>query len=145
MPLRQLGVFIDNKPGSLSKAIAILDNSRIKILALSIVDTGEFGLLRLILDDPEQAIKIFEDANFTLGKSRINTEVTSIIIDEKNNISRVTEILGNNNINIDYAYLSPIQKDGRKALIIGVKDTEKTEKILKENDIGFLSLDDLDK
>ena len=144
MPLRQLGVFIDNKLGSLSKTIAILDNAKIKILALSIVDTGEFGLLRLILDDPEQATKIFEDANLTLAKSRMNTEVTSIIIDEKNNISRVTEILGNNNTNIDYAYLSPIQKDGKNALIIGVKDTEKAEKILKENNIGFLSVDDLD-
>ena len=145
MPLRQLGVFIDNKLGSLSKTIAILDNARIKILALSIVDNGEFGLLRLILDDPEKATKIFEDANLTLAKSRMNIEVTSIIIDETNNISRVTEILGNNNTNIDYAYLSPIQKDGKNALIIGVKDTEKAEKILKENNIGFLSVDDLDK
>ncbi len=94
MPLHQLGVFLDNKPGSLGKVLLILDNSKIKILALSIVDTGEFGLLRLILNDPERAVKILEDANFTLAKSRINTEVSSLIISEKNNISKVTEILG---------------------------------------------------
>jgi len=133
LPLRQLGVFLDNKPGSLTKVMALLDNSKIKIFALSIVDTGEFGLLRLILNDPEQAVKILEDANFVLAKSRINTEVTSIIIGEKNTISKVTKILSNNNINIDYAYLSPIQKDEEQALIIGVKDAEKVEKILKES------------
>lgn len=123
------------------EVMARLDKSKIEIFALSIADAGEFGLVRLIASDPERASKILEDADFNLAKSRKNTEVTAILITERDKISKVTKILGDNDINIEYAYSSAIQVGGKMALILRVSDTEKAEKILKENDVMVLSLD----
>lgn len=127
----------------MSEVMAHLDKSKIKIFALSIADAGEFGLVRMIVDDPERASKILEDTNFNLAKSRRNTEVTAILIREKDKISAVTKILGDNEINIDYAYSSAVQVDGKFALILRVSDVDKAERTLKENGIIVLSLDEL--
>jgi len=143
LPVPQLGVFLDNRPGSMSEVLSHLEKLKIRIFALSIADAGEFGLVRLIVNDPESASKILEDADFNLAKSRKNTEVTAVLIGEEDKISKVTKILGDNGINIEYAYSSAIQADGKSALILRISDTEKGERILKENGVKVLSLDDL--
>ena len=143
MTVPQLSVFLDNRPGSMSEVMAYLDELKIRIFALSIADAGEFGLVRLIVDDVEGASKVLEDADFNLAKSRKNTEITAILITEENKISRVTNILGDNEINIEYAYTSAVQMDGKLALILRISDTEKAERILRENNVTVLSLADL--
>jgi hypothetical protein len=125
------------------EVLAHLDRLNIRIFALSIADAGEFGLVRLIVSDAEEASKILEEDDFNLAKSRKNTEVTAILIREKEKISKFTKILSDNGINIDYAYTSTIQVDGKLALILRVSDTERAEKILRENDVMILSLDEL--
>jgi len=83
MPIPQVSVFLDNRPGSLSEAMAQLDKNQIKVFALSIADAGEFGLVRMITEDPEKATKVLEDADYNLAKSRKNTEVTAVFITEE--------------------------------------------------------------
>lgn len=143
MPVPQLSVFLDNRPGSMYEVLAHLEKSKIKIFALSIADAGEFGLVRLIVSNPERASKILEKDGFNLAKSRKNTEVMAILIKEKENISKFTKILSDNDINIEYAYTSAIQLDGKMALILRSSDTEKGEKILRENEVMVLSLDEI--
>ncbi len=120
-----------------------LDRSKITIFALSLADAGEFGLVRLIVSDPERASKILEDADFILAKSRKNTEVSAILLGENDKISKVTKILGDNRINIDYAYSSAILRGNKLALILRIGDTKRAETILKENYVTVLSLDEL--
>jgi len=145
MPIQQVSVFLDNMPGSLSELITYLDRFKIKIFALSIADAGEFGLIRMITEDAGRATKILEDANFNLAKSKKNIEVTVILTTEKDKISRIAKILGDNDLNIDYAYSSAVRIDGKFALVLRVDDLDKAEKILEENDVAILSLDEIKK
>ena len=140
VPVQQISVFLDNKPGSLSEVLAHLDKSQIKIFALSIADAGEFGLIRMITEDPERAAKILEEADLNLAKSRKNSEVTVILTTDNDRISRITKILGDSGLNIEYAYSSAVHIDGKFALVLRVNDLNKAEQTLKENNIAVLSL-----
>jgi hypothetical protein len=145
MPIPQVSVYLDNRPGSLSEAMAQLDKNQIRIFALSIADAGEFGLVRMITEDPAKASKVLEDAEYNLAKSRKNTEVTAIFISEKDKISKITKILADSSINIEYAYSSAVHVDGKIALILRASDIERAEKNLRENDIAILSLGEIEK
>jgi hypothetical protein len=140
VPVKQISVFLDNKPGSLSEVLAHLDKSQIKIFALSIADAGEFGLIRMITEDPDRATKILEEADLNLAKSRKNSEVTVILTTDNDPISRITKILGDNGLNIEYAYSSAVHIDGKFALVLRVNDLNKAEQTLKENNVAVLSL-----
>jgi hypothetical protein len=145
MPLQQISVFLDNRPGSLSEAIGYLDKSEIKIFALSIADAGEFGLIRMITEDPERAMKILEGSDFNLAKSKKNIEVTAALITDKDTVSRIAKILADKGLNIEYAYSSPVCSNGNFALVLRVNDLEKAEKILKDNNVTVLSFDEMIK
>jgi hypothetical protein len=140
MPLQQVSVFLDNRPGSLSEVMSYLDRNQIRIFALSIADAGEYGLVRMVTEDPERATKILEDADFNLAKSKKNIEVTALLITEKDKISKITKILGESGLNIEYAYSSAVHTDGKFALILRVNDLDKAERTLKESNIATLSL-----
>jgi hypothetical protein len=143
MPVPQVSVFLDNRPGSLSEVMAHLDKSQIKIFALSIADAGEFGLVRMITEDPARASKVLEDAEFNIAKSKKNTEVTAILITENDRIARITKILGDSGLNIEYAYSSAVHVDGKFALVLRTNDVEKAEMTLKANNVAILSLEDM--
>jgi len=140
LPIPQVSVFLDNHPGSLSEVMERLDQNEIRIFALSIAEAGEFGLVRLITDDPSKATKILEDAEFNLAKSRKNIEVTVISITGKDRVSKITKILGESGLNIDYAYSSAVHMDGKFALVLRVNDLGKAEKTLQQNGVEILSL-----
>ncbi len=145
MPITQVSVFLDNRPGSLFDAMSRLDENQIKIFALSIADAGEFGLVRLITEEPQKAASILEDAGFNLAKSKKNTEVTAIFSSEHDRLSKITKILGDSSINIEYAYSSAVHADGKVALIIRPSNVEKAEQLLSNNGITVLSLVEIKK
>jgi hypothetical protein len=145
MPIPQVSVYLDNRPGSLSEAMAKLDKNQIRIFALSIADAGEFGLVRMIAEDPTKATKVLENVDYNLAKSRKNTEVTAVFITEEDKISKITKILADFNINIEYAYSSAVHVDGKIALILRVSDVENAERILKASGVTVLSLSEIKK
>jgi hypothetical protein len=117
------------------------DMNQIRIFALSISDKGEFGLARMITEDPAKATKVLEDAEFNLTKSKKIIEVAVVLITDKGRVSVITKVLGDNGLNIDYAYSSAVHFDGKFALVLTVDDLEKAERTLKENNVDTLSLD----
>jgi len=145
MPIPQVSVYLDNRPGSLSEAMAQLDKNQIKIFALTIAEAGEFGLVRIIAEDPRKATIVLEDVDYNLAKSRKNTEVTAFFITEEDKISKITKILADSSINIEYAYSSAVHVDGKIALILRANDVENAEKTLKANGITVLSLAEIKK
>ena len=128
MPLQQVSVFLDNKPGSLSQVMMQLEKLQIKIYALSIAEAGEYGVIRMITADPTRAAQSLEEAEFNLAKAKKNTEVTAILITKENPISKITQILGENGVNIEYAYSSAVHYEGKFALILRPREIEKAEK-----------------
>jgi hypothetical protein len=140
MPIPQVSVYLDNRPGSLSEAMAQLDRTGIRVFALSIADAGDYGLVRMVVEDPVRATVVLEDAEYNLAKSRKNTEVTAVFITEEDKISRITKILADGRINIEYAYSSAVHVDGKIALILRASNVESAERILKANGVAVLSL-----
>lgn len=122
-----------------------LDKNKIRVFALSIADKGEFGLVRLITEEPEKATRLLEAAEFNLAKSKKNTEVTATFISEENTLSKITKILGDGGINIEYAYSSAVHLDGKIALILRPSNLEQAEQMLKANGVAVLSLDEIKK
>ena len=145
MPIPQVSVYLDNRPGSLSEAMAQLDKNQIEVFALTIAEAGEFGLIRLIVGEPAEATKVLEDVDYNLAKSRRNTEVTAVFITEQNKLSKITKILAEGSINIEYAYSSAVHVEGKIALILRASDIENAEKILKANNVTVLSLSEIKK
>lgn len=145
MPITQVSVFLDNHPGSLFDVMSQLDKNKLKVFALSIADAGEFGLVRLVTEDPAKATKFLEDAEFNLAKSKKNTEVTAVFMSEKDTLSKITKILGDGSINIEYAYSSAVHVGGKIALIMRTSNVEKTEQVLAANDVAVLSLEEIKK
>ncbi|MGD0406425.1 MAG: acetolactate synthase [Candidatus Bathyarchaeia archaeon] len=145
MPITQVSVFLDNHPGSLFDVMSRLDQNKMKVFALSIAEAGEFGLVRLITEEPEKAAKFLEDADFNLAKSKKNTEVTAIFITAQETLSKITKILGDGGINIEYAYSSAVHADGKVALILRPSSIEKAEQMLTANGVAILSLDEIKK
>ena len=145
MPIAQVSVFLDNHPGSLFETMSQLDKNKIKVFALSIADAGEFGLVRLITEEPEKATRLLENAEFNLAKSKKNTEVTATFISEENTLSKITKILGDGGINIEYAYSSAVHVDGKVALILRPSNVEQAEQMLTANGVAVLSLGEIKK
>jgi len=86
-----------------------------------------------------------EEAEFNLAKSKKNTEVTAIFVSKDNRLSKITKLLGDAGINIEYAYSSAVHVDGEVALILRPSDVEKAERLLAENGVAVLSLDQIKK
>jgi len=145
LPIPQVSVFLDNHPGSLFDTMSQLDKNKIKVFALSIADAGEFGLVRLITEEPQKTAKLLEEAEFNLAKSKKNTEVTATFISEQNPLSKITKILGDGGINIEYAYSSAVHLDGKVALILRPSNVERAEQMLTAAGVSVLSLDEIKK
>jgi hypothetical protein len=145
MPIPQVSVYLDNRPGSLSEAMGQLDKNKIQVFALSIADAGEFGLVRMVTEDPEKATRVLEDVDYNLAKSRKNTEVTAVFMGDEEKISKITKILADGSINIEYAYSSAVHVGGKIALILRASDIENAEKTLKANGITVLTLAEIKK
>lgn len=140
-----MSIFLDNHPGSLFEVMSELDKNRIRVFALSIADAGEFGLVRLIAEEPLKASKLLEDKGFNLAKSKKNTEVMAIFISEVNNLSIITKILVDDGVNIEYAYSSAVHVDGKVVLILRPSNVEKCEQMLTGSGVVVLSLGEIKK
>lgn len=143
VPVPQVSVFLDNRPGSLFEVMAHLDENQIRLYALSIADAGEFGLVRMVTESPQRVAEILEGADFNLAKSKKNTEVTAILISEDKPISQVTKVLGEHALNIEYAYSSAVHFDGKFVLVLRPKDVEGAERTLRESGVTILTLEEI--
>jgi hypothetical protein len=141
MTLHQLSVYMENKPKKMASVLADLEN--FKVCALSIAEAGEFGLIRLIVAEPEKAAEHLESCGHGLAKSRKNVEVTGVLITNEVKLSSIAEELGNIGINIDYAYSTSSFISGSLALILRTDDQKKTEETLARSGARILTNEDL--
>ena len=100
-------------------------------------------MVRLITEEPQKAEKLLEEAGFNMAKSKKNTEVTAIYSSKQDRLSKITKILGDGDINIEYAYSSAVHVGGKVALILRPSNVEKAEQMLAANGVEILSLDQL--
>ena len=114
MKVDQIAVFLENKSGRLAAITKALSDNNINIRALSVADTADFGILRLIVDDTEKATRILKDEGFTVGKGVV---VAVEVADRPGGLARVLAVLTEAGINIEYMYAF-VEKSGENAVLI---------------------------
>ena len=140
MAVKQISVFIENKIGGLSNITDVLAQADVNIRALSIADTSDFGILRLIVDD------VFKAGNALKENGHIYsiTDVLAVAGDDKpGSIARIVKALANEGIGMDYAYAFFAKKENLAYMIIKVEDMEKASKALRENGIHLASEEEI--
>lgn len=136
MTIRQISVFLENVSGRLAEVARILAEQKINLRAITIADTADFGILRIVCDDPQSSLKILEGAGFT---ARV-TEVLAVEVeDAPGGLSKVMDIFDKNEVNIEYLYASLEKNKNNAVVIFKVEDIEHGLKIIKENNITTLS------
>lgn len=140
MAIRQISIFVENKPGRLAKITSLLAENSIDIRALSIADTTDYGILRLIVSDPEKAEKALKDAKMTVSI----TNVLGIgIPDVPGGFSIAIKTLADAGISVEYAYAFITPDAGKAYVIIRVEDNETATKVLKDADITVIEQDEI--
>lgn len=140
MKIKQISVFLENKRGRLYEALKALAEEGINIRALSIADTSEFGILRIIVTDPEKAKNILEKNDFTV---KLTNVVAMAVKDKPGGLAESLKHLYEANINIEYIYAF-VEKSGEKAVVVlRTENLDKTISILQEKGVILLSWDDV--
>jgi hypothetical protein len=127
---KQLSVFIENKPGRLSKVCSTLAEAGVNIYAMSVHDTVDHAIIRLLVDNPNKALIILEEE----GVYIVTQDVVVLEIENKPGIiSKIASKLFRADTNIEYAYCTAAKNQEFGCLVIKTKDAEQTLEILEEN------------
>lgn len=140
MRIQQLSVFLENKPGHLCEMTDLLAQNNIDISAISIADTSGFGIVRMIVDRPD-------DAKEVLAKAGIVCKVTFVTAlamnDEPGELAQILRYLADRRINVEYMYAFVSARSGKALLVVQTDDPENTEIVLDQRGLNTLSPADI--
>lgn len=135
MNIKQLSIFVENKQGRLAEITEILSKANANIRALSIADTTDFGILRIIVDKPDDAAALLKESGITVSV----TNVIAIGIDDvPGAFSRPMRILSDAGIDVEYMYAFITRKSEKAYVILRVADNDAATKALIENGVELL-------
>jgi len=135
MKVDQISIFLENKAGRLAEVTKVIADAGINIRALSLADTSDFGILRLIVTDFEKARKALKENGFTVGRT---TVVAAEVPDTPGGLSHILQLLSKNNINVEYMYAF-VQQSGKNAILIFRFDrTDQAIEVLQQNNIHIV-------
>ena len=138
--IRQLSIFVENEPGSLRNVTERLTEAHVNIRAIATFDTPEFGILRLVVDDPDRAKSYLTERGFVV---RIHEVIGVELEDEKGNLNRMLDILAGSEININYIYSFVIRQGKSPIMVFSTDDFEKADGILRQANVKTVEEKDL--
>jgi len=142
MRIKQLSLFIENKPGTLNEVCQVLKENDINISTLSLADTEQFGIMRLLIRDWENAKNVLEDAGFVVNV----TEVLALPVgDHPGGLAYLLEILNENKINIEYMYAFSYGKGDKAIMVFRFENPEKAIEVLADKSVDTIKPIDLFK
>ena len=142
MQAKQLSVFIENREGRLDEVLAVIKAANVNILSLSLADTSEYGLLRLIVSDPAAADQALKASGF----SSMLTDVLVVRLANKvGSLQAFLSDLARTEINLEYMYGLTIEKEGKASLVIKASDLAKASAILLKAGAELLTAEDIAK
>lgn len=136
MKVKQISIFLENKKGRLWKALNTLKNASINIRALYLADTSEFGILRLIVPEPEKAKKILEENDFAV---KTNEVIAVELEDKPGGLASILKILKDSQINLEYIYAFVHEKKDKAILFLKADDIDKTIRALQDGGATILT------
>ena len=135
MSIQQISVFLENKTGRLADVTRLIADAKVNIRAISIADTADFGILRLIVDKPADAAEALARGGFT---TRMTDVLAIEIPDQPGSLARVMEVFKETKVNIEYLYAS-LEKDNSTAVVIfKVEDVEHCLRIAEEHKLVII-------
>lgn len=138
--VRQISVFINNKPNQLNEAVRHLKDAGINIRAMSLADTKDFGILRIIVSDTQKACDVLKDSGYAV----IITDVVTVSIpDTAGQLSRVLDVLGSEGVNVEYLYAFLGTSEKSVSFVIRVDDNAKASSALTNAGIIQLTENDI--
>ena len=141
MSVKQISVFLENRPGTLQKMTDVLAKNRINMRAISLAETKDFGIARVIVDDDYEATQVLKEENF------INSLTPVLAVEIKNEVgalSKTLQVFSEGGINIEYMYsFLSVKRPEHACMIFRVTDTAKAEGYLGTHGVRLLNQDEL--
>lgn len=138
--IRQISVFVENQPGSMMNVTSVLTDAHVNIRAISTFDTPEFGIMRLVVDDPVRAKGSLTEKGFV---TRVSDVIGAELKDEKGNLNQMLRILADGQINVNYIYSFVIREGKAPVMVFSTDDYKKAENVLKAADVKLIGEDEL--
>ena len=132
MTVKQISIFVENKPGKLAELTEYLNQSSIDMRALSIAEAQDFGIVRIIVDDAYKTSCVLKEAGYVAS---ITPVVAIEMPDEPGSLFRILKILGDGGVNLEYMYAFLTRKQSTAYMVLRVEENEKAIEILSKNGI----------
>ncbi len=140
MYIKQISVFLENTKGSLSRLTRLLSKGGVDLVALTIADTEQYGIMRCIVSDTELGVKIMKEAGYV---ARLTDVVGVSVPDQPGGLAEVLRLLNAADVAVEYLY-SFVRTHGSHAMVIfRLSDNEKGVRVLKEGDIELLTQEEV--
>ena len=136
MSVKQVSVFLENKVGRLAEVTRVLGERKVNIRALSIADTTEFGILRMILSRPDQARDIIEEAGFTVSETEV---IVVEVPDQPGGLAEVLASLRDARINVEYLYAFVAPRGENALVVMKVENVKQALGLLEEKKVKILT------
>lgn len=132
MQVEQISVFLENKTGRLAEVTRCLAVANVNIRALSLADTSDFGILRLIVNDPAKAKNALRESGFTVG---VNTVVAVEVPDHPGGLDKILTLLEESEVNVEYMYAYVRPLSSQAVLIFRFDKTDEALELMRKNNI----------
>lgn len=138
--IKQISLFVENKPGRMAKVSKTLSDTGVNIRALTIAEAGDFGVIRMVVDDPERGYKVLKDNGFTVS----TTDVLAVEMkDTPGGLYEIVNALGESGVNVDYAYAFVTAKAQKAMLILRVDDLAKARAALSGKGVKIATKEEI--
>ena len=138
--IRQISVFVENQPGGMMNVTSVLSEEHVNIRAISTFDTPEFGIMRLVVDDPVRAKESLTRKGFV---TRISEVIGAELKDEKGNLNQMLKILADGQINVNYIYSFVIREEKAPVMVFSTDDFDKAQKVLRASNVKLVEEEEL--
>lgn len=138
--IRQISVFVENQPGSMMRVTTVLTEAHINIRAISTFDTPEFGIMRLVVDDPVRAKESLTEKGFV---TRVSDVIGAELKDEKGNLNQMLKILADGQINVNYIYSFVIRQGKAPVMVFHTDDFQKAQEVLEKAEVKLVEENEL--
>ena len=140
MKIRQLSLFIENKPGHLRAACRLLADAGIDVKTMALADTEQFGILRFIIKDWQKAVQVFEHAGLVVKES----DLIAVMIDDRpGGLADLLDSIDKASLNVEYMYGFSSRIEGKAVMLFRFNDPDLALRALQENHVAILSDEDL--
>lgn len=142
MTVKQISVFLENKPGTMAELTEVLSDHNVDMRALSLAETSDFGIARIITDDVYNTMQVLKEAGYVCSLTKV---LAVAIPDTPGALAKVIRCLGDNGVNVEYIYAFITRKKDLAYMIFRVEDNEKAIQVLSKNGVKLVCQEDLDQ